>query len=98
MLRSVWRRPRQPLWHGPLESVHVLLEPQFLGRVAAQAFDLDPGKVTLPVGCGVSHPQIQAAVPALDPDTRRKRGGGWTGQAAGSIRMTAGCRPARRTR
>ena len=54
-----------PHWRGMLESVHVLIEPQRLARVAAEACDLNPERVTLPVAFGLSHPELRSAVQAL---------------------------------
>jgi AraC family transcriptional regulator len=59
---GAWGRTR---WRGPMESVHVLLEPPWLARVAAKACDLEPDRVTLPVAFGLSHHGLRSAVEAL---------------------------------
>ena len=57
-----------PHLRGRLESVHVLLEPQRLARVAAEALDLNPDRVTLPPVYGLSDPNVRAAMLALDAE------------------------------
>jgi AraC family transcriptional regulator len=67
---SHWR------WSGPSDSTHVLLKPQLLSRVAVEAFDLDPDRVTLPPVYELSHPQIRSAMLALDEELRTGGAGG----------------------
>ena len=62
---GIWSSPHL---RGMLESVHVLLEPQRLARVAAEALDLNPDRVTLPPVYGLSDPNIRAAMLALDAE------------------------------
>jgi AraC family transcriptional regulator len=57
--------PDRPHFRGPMESVHVLLEPPLLARVAAEALDLNADRVALPPVLGVSHPRIEGTVRAL---------------------------------
>jgi AraC family transcriptional regulator len=57
--------PARPHFHGPMSSVHVLLEPSLLARVAAEAFDLNPDRVALSPVLGASHPRIEGTVRAL---------------------------------
>jgi hypothetical protein len=59
-----------------LESVHVLLEPQWLARVAAEALDLNPDRVTLPPIYGLSDTNIRAAMLALDAELSASGPGG----------------------
>jgi AraC family transcriptional regulator len=54
-----------PHLRGMLESVHVLIEPQRLARVAAEACGHDPERLTLPVTYGLSHTGLRAAIQAL---------------------------------
>jgi AraC family transcriptional regulator len=64
---SRWR------WAGAGESTHVLLAPQLLARVAAEALDLRPDRVALPPVAGRALPEVRAAMLALDAELR---GGG----------------------
>src|SRR5262249_54095266 len=59
---SRWR------WSGSGESTHILVEPQLLARVAAEACDLNPDRVTLPPVYGLSDPAVRAAMLALDAE------------------------------
>jgi AraC family transcriptional regulator len=63
-------------WHGPCDSSQVQLEPQLLARVAAEALDLNPDRVTLPPVWDLSHPPIRAAMRALDAELRQGPPGG----------------------
>src|SRR5262249_40848578 len=58
------------------ESTHILVEPQLLARVAAEALDLNPDRVTLPPVYGLSDPAVQAAMLALDAELRAGGPGG----------------------
>jgi AraC family transcriptional regulator len=62
--------PSQWRWRGASESTHILVEPQLLARVAAEALDLNPDRVELPPVGGLSHPQLRAAMLALDAELR----------------------------
>jgi AraC family transcriptional regulator len=67
---SRWR------WREASESTHILVEPQLLARVAAEAFDLNPDRVTLPPVADLSDPQIQAVMLALDAELHTGGAGG----------------------
>jgi len=67
---SRWR------WRGASESTHILVEPQLLVRVAAEALDLNPDRVTLPPVADLSDAPIQAAMLALDAELRNGGAGG----------------------
>jgi AraC family transcriptional regulator len=56
--------------------VQVHLAPQLLARVAAEDFDLDPDRVALPAVGALSHPQLQAAVLALQAELTSGGAGG----------------------
>jgi AraC family transcriptional regulator len=58
----VWR------WRGCKDSMHVYLEPGLVARVGAEAFDLDPSRVELPPLDGLDHPQLRAAMRAVDAE------------------------------
>ena len=67
---SRWR------WRGSSESIHVLVEPQLLARVAAEALDLDPGRVEIPAVFDLSYPPIRDVLLALDGELRAGGPGG----------------------
>ena len=67
---SRWR------WSGASESTHILVEPPLLSRVAAEALDLNPDRVTLPPVANLSHPEVAAAMLALDAELRAGGPGG----------------------
>jgi AraC family transcriptional regulator len=60
--------PSQWRWSGASESTHVLVEPQLLERVAAEALDLNPDRVVLLPVHAVSDPQVPAVMRALDAE------------------------------
>jgi AraC family transcriptional regulator len=55
------------LWRssGHKDSLHVYLEPGLIARVAAEAFDLDPARLTVPPLDGLDLPQLRAAMQAV---------------------------------
>jgi AraC family transcriptional regulator len=59
---SIWR------WTGHKSSLHVHLEPALVARVAAEAFDLDPARLTVPPLDALDLPQIRAAMGAVDAE------------------------------
>jgi AraC family transcriptional regulator len=67
---------RRAYWRGPAESIHVHLEPGLVSRVAAEALDLDPGRVALPAVGALSHPQLQAAILAIGAELADGAAGG----------------------
>jgi AraC family transcriptional regulator len=67
---SRWR------WRGASESTHILVEPQFLARVAAEALDLSPDRVTLPPVADLADPQVHAVMLALNAELRTGGAGG----------------------
>jgi AraC family transcriptional regulator len=67
---SRWR-PR-----GRREFLHVYLEPGLVERVAAEAFDLDPARLTVPPLDGVDLPQLRAAMAAVDAELTAGDAGG----------------------
>jgi AraC family transcriptional regulator len=78
--------PARVRWRGPRESVYVLLGPRLFARVAAEACDLDLGRVTLPVAYDLSHPPIRAAMLALQAElTSGGAGGRLLAQSLGNV-------------
>jgi AraC family transcriptional regulator len=67
---------RRAYWRGPTESVHVHLDPALVSRVAAEALDVDPARVALPAVGALSHPQLQAAILAVDAELADGAAGG----------------------
>jgi AraC family transcriptional regulator len=67
---SRWR------WRGASDSTHILVEPRLLARVAAETLDLNPDRATLPPVYDLSHPQLRAAMLALDAELRQGGPGG----------------------
>jgi AraC family transcriptional regulator len=58
------------LWRssGHKDSLHVYLEPGLVARVAAEAFDLDPARVTVPPLDALDLPQLRAVMWAVDAE------------------------------
>jgi AraC family transcriptional regulator len=59
---TLWR------WRGDKDSLHVHLEPGLVARTAAEAFDLDPARLTIPPLDGLDLPQMRAAMAAVDAE------------------------------
>src|SRR5262245_25519020 len=59
---SRWR------WRGTKGSLHVYLEPDLVGRVAAGVFDLDPVRAALPPLDSLNLPHLRAALGAVDAE------------------------------
>ena len=55
---SRWR------WRGRKDSLHICLEPGLFARVAAEAFDLDPARLTVPPLDGLDLPHLRVAMGA----------------------------------
>ena len=67
---SRWR------WRGFKGSFYVYLEPALVARVAAEAFDLDPARLTVPPLDGLDLPQLKAAMRAVDAELTSGEAGG----------------------
>jgi AraC family transcriptional regulator len=67
---ALWR------WRGPKDSLHVYLEPGLVERVAAEAFDLDPARLTIPSLDGLDLPQLRAAMGAVEAELMAGGAGG----------------------
>jgi AraC family transcriptional regulator len=55
-------------WRGHKDSFHIHLDPGLVARVAAEAFDLDPARLTLPPLDVVDLPHLRAAMSAVDAE------------------------------
>src|ERR1700720_2888469 len=53
---------------GRRDQLYIFLEPGFVGRVAAEAFGLDPARLTVPALDGLDLPQLRAAMLAVDAE------------------------------
>src|SRR5262245_1422823 len=60
---SAWWR-----WGRHSDSLHVFLEPGLVGRVAAEAFELDPARVSVPPLDGIDLPPLRAAMLAVNDE------------------------------
>jgi AraC family transcriptional regulator len=68
--------PIQWRWSGPKDSLHIFLEPGLVGRVAAEAFDIDPARLTVPPLDGLDLPHFAAAMGAVDAELTAGGAGG----------------------
>ncbi len=57
--------PGQVRSSGHKDQLHIFLEPGLVGRVAAEAFDLDPARLTVPPLDGLELPPLRAAITAV---------------------------------
>ncbi|MBV8309736.1 MAG: helix-turn-helix transcriptional regulator, partial [Planctomycetaceae bacterium] len=67
---ALWR------WSGSFDWLHIFLEPSLVARVAAEAFDLDPARMTVPPLDGLDLPQLRAAMGAVDAELTAGGAGG----------------------
>jgi AraC family transcriptional regulator len=67
---SLWR------WSGPRDTLHIYVEPGLVERVAAEAFDLDPARLTIPPLDCLDLPQVRATMLAVDAEMTASGTGG----------------------
>jgi AraC family transcriptional regulator len=60
--------PVQWRWRGSFDWLHIFLEPRLIAKVAAEAFDLDPMRLTLPSLDCLDLPHLRAAMRAVDAE------------------------------
>jgi AraC family transcriptional regulator len=60
-------------WSGGFDWLHIYLEP---GRVAVEAFDLDPARLTMPPLDGLDLPQLRATMAAVEAELTSGGAGG----------------------
>src|SRR5262245_50403432 len=60
---------------GFKDVLHVFLEPGVVERVAAESFELDPARVSIPPLNGLQHPQLRAAMLAVRDELTVEGGG-----------------------
>jgi AraC family transcriptional regulator len=63
-------------WGGCKDSLHIYLEPGLVGRVAADAFDFDPARLTVPPLDSLDLPHLRAAMWAVDAELTAGGAGG----------------------
>ena len=71
--------PAQWRWSGRSDTLHIFLEPELVGRVAAEAFDLDPARLAVPPLDALDLPQLRAAMVAVDAELTAAAAGGAPG-------------------
>jgi AraC family transcriptional regulator len=55
-------------WSGCFDWLHLFLEPGLVSRVAAEAFDLDPARITVPPLDALDLPHLRAVMGAVDAE------------------------------
>jgi len=68
--------PARYRWSSHSDSLHVFLEPGLVARVAAEAFGLDPARVTVPPLDGLDLPHLRAAMLAVNDELTAGAAGG----------------------
>jgi AraC family transcriptional regulator len=68
--------PARYRWSGCMDTLNIYLEPGLVARVAAEAFDLDPARLTVPPLDGVDLPHLRAAMGAVDAELMAGGAGG----------------------
>jgi AraC family transcriptional regulator len=68
--------PARWRWSGRKDTLNIYLEPTLVARVAAEAFDLDPARLTVPPLDGLDLPQLRAAMAAVDGELTSGGAGG----------------------
>src|SRR5262245_45443104 len=68
-----------PVWarsSGHKDELHIFLDARLAARVAAEAFDLDPARLSVPPLDGLHLPQLRAAMGAVDAELTAGGAGG----------------------
>jgi AraC family transcriptional regulator len=63
-------------WSGCKDSLHIYLDRGLVARVAAEAFGLDPARLTIPPLDGLNLPQLRAVMLAVDAELTADGAGG----------------------
>jgi AraC family transcriptional regulator len=69
-------RPARWRWSSHTDSLHVFLEPGLVERVAAETFELDPARASVPPLDGLDLPQLRAAMLAVNDELTTDTVGG----------------------
>jgi hypothetical protein len=62
-------------WSSHSDSLHVFLEPTLVARVAAETFEIDPARVSLPPFDGLHHPPLRGAMLAVNDELMAQAAG-----------------------
>jgi hypothetical protein len=68
--------PTRWRWRGTKSSLHVYLKPELVGRIAAEAFDLDSARWMLPPLDALALPQLRDALLAVNAELTAGVAGG----------------------
>jgi AraC family transcriptional regulator len=68
--------PARVRWSGHKDQLNIFLEPGLVARVAAEAFDLDPARLTLPPLDALDRPHLRAAMGLVDAELADGGAGG----------------------
>src|SRR6516164_3567294 len=68
--------PGRVRWSGGFDWLHIYLEPGLVARVAAEACDLDPARLTVPPLDALDLPHLRAAMSAVDCELTTGGAGG----------------------
>jgi AraC family transcriptional regulator len=68
--------PGRVRWSGGFDWLYIHLEPGLVARVAAEAFNLDPARLTVPPVDGLDLPHLRAAMLAVDAELTAAAAGG----------------------
>src|SRR5262245_4306390 len=71
---------------GCKDELHICLEPGLIARVAAEAFGLDPARLTIPPLDGLDLPHLRAAMGVAHITSQFRIRGGFAAHAAASVR------------
>ena len=91
-------------WHasGRRDALHICLEPGLLARVAAEAFDLDPARLSVPPLDALDLPHLRAAMAAVGAELTAGAGGPLAAESLANVlavhlirHVMAPCRPER---
>jgi AraC family transcriptional regulator len=63
-------------WSGGFDWLHIYLEPGLVARVAAEAFDLDPARLTVPPLDSLDLPDLRATIAAVGAELTAGGAGG----------------------
>src|SRR5262245_43432972 len=68
--------PARSRWCGCMDTLNIYLEPGLVWRVAAEAFDLDPARLTVPPLDGLDLPPLRATMAAVSAELASGGAGG----------------------
>ena len=78
--------PARWRWGNRSDSLHIFLEPELVARVAEEAFELNPARVSIPPFDGLHVPQLRAAMLAVNDElTTEARGSGLAAESLANL-------------